>query len=320
MQKEFQELNKAILAANDILLVTHPNPDGDAIGSITAMIGFLKSLNKNYFAFCQDPVPDNFSYLPWAENVINEPNQLINFNPDLVMFLDFTDWHRSGLVNLKEKLIDNGYNLAVLDHHYIESPNFDYGIINIKSSSTSEIIFDFFQCINWQFENIVANSLLTGMLTDTEHFSNPATKVKVVSIASQLVKRGASFNKLTNKTWRTRSFEDLKLIGLAFERLSYHKELGLAVTVIKQEDMTEYGLSNETFGGVSDIIKGLSTGQAILVLKETSIVVKGSLRSISYDVDVAKFARIFGGGGHKLASGFAIPGQLVYKENGWQVI
>jgi bifunctional oligoribonuclease and PAP phosphatase NrnA len=317
MTDVFIKINNQIQEAQNILLVTHPRPDGDALGSICAMMGYLKSQGKNYLAFCADKVPKNFQFLPWQEELVQELNNHSDFKPDLVIALDLSDWERSSIKNFLDRNRD--CKMIVLDHHHTHGSLPDLSVVNIEYSSTVEIIYQFFKVVSFVPDKQIANCLLTGLLTDTENFTNPAARSESLAIAGELMRLGADFDKLTQKTQRFREFEDLKLIGLALDRLKYNQELGLAVTVIQEKDLKQLENQDDPLRGLTNFLKGLVDAKAVLVLKEQAGQIKGSFRSVDHTVDVAKLSAMLGGGGHKLAAGFSMDGHLEQINNNWQV-
>jgi len=314
----FLKIKNQIQEANNILLVTHPRPDGDALGSICAMMGFLKSLDKDYLAFCKDKPAKNFQFLPWQEEIVQDLDKHIDFKPDLVLVLDLSDWARSGIKSYLDRGVN--YKIIVLDHHHTHRNLPDLSVVDIEYSSTVEIIYQFFKAVGFVPDKQIANCLLTGLLTDTENFTNPAARSESLEMAGELMKLGADFDKLTQKTQRFREFEDLKLIGLALNRLKYNQDLGLAITVIRETDYKTLATQDDPLRGLTNFLKGLVEAKVVLVLKEQAGQIKGSFRSVDHSVDVSKLSALLGGGGHKLAAGFSLTGQLKQTNDDWQVV
>lgn len=320
MTKEFFEIKKAIDQADNILVVTHPLPDGDALGATCGLIGYLKSLKKFYKVFCADPVPQHYSFLPWHEEIENDYTRWPEFQPELIIFLDLPDWERSKIKVFIDRLPHHSFKLVTIDHHTGYFSPVDVKLIDSTYSSTSEILYDFYASIGYPLSLQVANALLTGLIYDTENFANPATSIKTLQVASELMHQGANFSKITQAIWRFRQFDDLRLIGLALNRLHYNEQFGIAVTVIKEEDLKELDLGDDPFSGFPNFLKGLSSGKAIMLLVEQQGKIKASLRSVDHRINVANLAQIFGGGGHRLAAGFVIPGELQPANSHWQVV
>ncbi|HAO81568.1 TPA: hypothetical protein DCQ82_02560 [Candidatus Veblenbacteria bacterium] len=138
--------------------------------------------------------------------------------------------------------------------------------------------------------------------------------------AADLLARGANASRALRQVIGNRTLTELKLWGRAFERLHDYPDLGLVVTVITQKDLAEFDASEDMLEGVANFLNDLEGYRAIMVLKEKPEgTVKGSLRTTRDDVDVAAVAKLFGGGGHKKAAGFSLPGKLVETEQGWKI-
>ena len=154
-------------------------------------------------------------------------------------------------------------------------------------------------------------SLLTGLITDTDNFSNGATNQECLKIASELIHRGANFNMI--KAWflKNKSITTLKLWGIALSRLNKHEKHDIVHTHITRDDLTESGANEEETDGIANFLNNVGEGRAAILLKETSDgKIKGSLRTTKDDLDVGAIAKALGGGGHKKASGFTMDGTI----------
>ena len=163
--------------------------------------------------------------------------------------------------------------------------------------------------------------LLLGILSDTGTFQHSNTSSRVMEIASDLMKKGAPLNKIISTTFTNRNIATLKLWGRAFEKAKINPESGMIVSVITLKDLEDCEASNDDIAQVASILNTVPGTKFSLILSERpGGIVKGSLRSEEYkDTDVSKIAAQFGGGGHKLASGFEIKGKIVETENGWSI-
>lgn len=317
MQNLFYELNNQIKNSQNILLTTHPHHDGDALGSLAAMIDWLENSKKKYTAILHEEIMENFNFLPHLDKI------KINYQPDIKKFdtliiLDAPDCNRAGL----EQILcsTNGQpTTIVIDHHQPLSNKIDIHLADTKFSSTAEIIFDFFKSVNHNFDKYTATALLTGIATDTENFSNPATNCHVIQQASQLLKRGANLNLITKKTFGTKKIDSLKLLGLLLSRLQHNAKFNLVSTVLTQKDLLTHNLKEDLLDGTANFLKNIKEGEITLLLRETlDGKIKGSLRS--HSVNIEPLARALGGGGHTRAAGFVIDGSLVQGENGKWVV
>jgi len=316
----FKRIGDEINKADNILVIAHKNPDGDALGSMLAMGHFLTNENTNHTLFCLDPVPENFQFLPKSEHITTDEQHLTKHEYDLVILLDSGDLEYAGVESHFRQL--KGLPLVInIDHH---GTNREFGHINLvhaKASSTAEIIYYFLDHLRFYIDRDVATCLLTGILTDTGNFSNLGTTPNSLEIASKLMATGAKVKEIFSYTWRNKTLNQLQLWGRALSRLKENKQTGIVSTVITQEDLKELNIDGDGTEGIANFLNSVEQAKAVMVLHEKpNNIVKVSLRSTDPDVDVSKLAKTFGGGGHKKAAGFTVKGKLKETESGWKVV
>jgi phosphoesterase RecJ-like protein len=157
----------------------------------------------------------------------------------------------------------------------------------------------------------IAVSLLTGLITDTDNFSNGATNQNSLKIASELIHYGANFNMIKSWFLKNKSITTLKLWGVALSRLTKHEVHDFVHTHIRRSDLEETQASEEETDGIANFLNNVGEGQAAILLKETADgKIKASLRTTKDNFDVGALAKALGGGGHKKASGFIMEGTV----------
>lgn len=319
---KYQELSEKFLnyikQTDNILVVSHQNPDGDTLGAGFALGEWLISQNKKYRFFCLNPLPGQFKFLPLSYS-LNTDIELFNDRVNLLIVLDCGDLRYAGIENLVKNLRKDVIIINI-DHHPTNDNFGHLNIVDTKASSTTEIIFYLFKEAGIKIDQAIAASLLTGILTDTSNFSNPATTVEALRVASQLLSTGVSLNKILGNILKNQSISALKVWGGALSRLKMTGD-GLAVTFITRADLEEGGINEEAISGMANFLNNLSGVKAVMVLKEEEPdKVRASLRTSRDDIDVSYFAKMFGGGGHKKAAGFSVKGRLNQSEDGtWQI-
>ncbi|EKE18711.1 MAG: hypothetical protein ACD_9C00256G0001, partial [uncultured bacterium] len=161
-----------------------------------------------------------------------------------------------------------------------------------------------------------------GILSDTGNFQHANTSSRVMEISSDLMKKGASVSKIIEATFANKKLSTLKLWGRAFEKAKINPLNGLITTVLTEADIEECNASTEDIGQVASILNTVPGTKFSLVLSQRDKgIIKGSLRSEEYKgVDVSQIAHQFGGGGHKLASGFEVKGKIIETESGWEIV
>lgn len=313
----FKQIYSKILNANNILVLTHENPDADAVSSVCAILNLLEKLNKKYFAYCRQKPPAYLEFLPLSEKISANKN-LINFpERDLIIIVDCSDAKRTAL----EKEIKNrdGQTAISIDHHpKIE----DFADLEIKKSvaSTTELIYEFYRTNRLLLNKDVATCILTGISEDTGNFIYPSTSEKTIEVSSEMIKAGARLLGIVEQTIRNKNLATLKIWGKAMSRLKINKKYNLAFTALTADDIMDSGVSEEDMEGIAGFLGNLSGVNAVLFLREAGGFVRGSLRSSHLTLDISPLAKILGGGGHAKAAGFKIEGRIWEEDGQWEII
>lgn len=313
VEEIYKKIESAIKQSNRILIVGHEKPDGDALGSIFAMSRFVESLEKSYQIFLRGETV--FKDMPFLHNVVTE-DQIDWNNIDLLISLDSGSLSRSGLADMPDKKI-----LKIdIDHHASNDYFGDINLVDISAPSTTYLVAKMFEFLNFEIDSLTAKALLLGIVTDTDNFSNKATTLDSFEVAANLLKKGANISKL-NLSHRDKKIDALRTWGNVFKRLEKNEKYDSAYTVITKEDQVkaEIGGYKDNIEGLANFLNNLKDSKFSMVLKEEDEGVKFSLRTTRDDVDVAKLASFFGGGGHKKAAGFFVKGKLVKGKNGWRL-
>lgn len=317
-QQDTDLIKSAISAADNIAVIAHKNPDGDATGSLLAVDNFLNNINKQHTLLTPNSPSVQFDFLINARPIEHNFLNLTNF--DLIITLDCADEKQAGIENRLAEIKTKKIKIINIDHHLTNSRFGEINLVLSDASSTSEIIFSLLRAINSPIDENMATALMTGVLTDTSNFSNAATTFSSMKVAAELLKQGARMHEIMHHTLKNKSLGVLKLWGKVLLRLEEIPQSGIVVTVITLDDLKEAQVDKEAVEGVANFLNILSRTKAILVLREEQEgIVKGSLRTTDDQVDVSKIAKLFGGGGHKKAAGFTIKGHLVETDRGWRI-
>jgi phosphoesterase RecJ-like protein len=152
---------------------------------------------------------------------------------------------------------------------------------------------------------------LTGLISDTENFTNGATTPNAMSVAGELVRYGANYKMINNWLLKNKSLNILRLWGMALSRLKKHDEIDMVYTYIMQEDFLKHDVEETESDGIANFLNKLDGSKMSLIMKETADnKIKGSFRTTFNDTDVSALAKAMGGGGHKKASGFTFDGNV----------
>jgi len=323
---DFSLLKEKIFQGRRILLIVHPNPDPDALGSIFALNYYCQEHLKNNHLppdqnitlYSIDPPHFSLQELFPIEKITTRLPNLENF--DLLIFLDRGNTFNK--LNFPQKLesLSSKPTIINLDHH--NDPPLKGGIINLidnQAAATCLLIYQFFQAVNFSFPPFVAQYLLAGIFSDTGGFRHSNTDPEVLEVSGKLMSRGASLSKIKKVLLEKKSLRTLKIWSIALERATVNPKTGMAASFITEEDLKKIGATPEDLNGLSEILNTIAGSRFSLVLSEYSDnKIKASLRSEKHKgVDVAQIARQFQGGGHQLSSGFEIKGKLKQQGDRW---
>lgn len=314
---EFNSLRYIFSKAESFLLFAHDHPDADTLGSALALASYLEGLGKVVRIVCPGPIPKFFERLDGMRTV-DFPEHIRWADYEAIIACDSVE---RGYEKYQAEIAE-GQVTAIIDHHPDISLQADINIVDADYSSSSEIIYDLLIFCEAKLTREIASFLLLGILGDTGVFQNSNTTARVMEICSDLVRHGASVNKLVGMTFADKKLATLRLWGRAFEKAKIDQKSGMIATAITLNDLEECQATSEDVAQVASILNTVPGTRFSLILSERpGGLVKGSLRSEEYKgVDVSKISHSFGGGGHRLASGFEVHGQIRETATGWEVI
>lgn len=316
MQKVFTDAKNLIDKSTNILLTMHERMDGDDGGALLAVGRQLEKMGKTVTYSIKKGAPPNLSFLPGAEKIVDD---IEHDNFDLVITFGCSEKTRCG----SEKIMSLDLPILNIDHH---PDNTGFGHVNVvdpKKSSVAELVYDFFLFCGWPITKNVATCLLTGIITDTGGFMHSNTQSSTYKTAAELMRKGAVASKIIKYTYKSKSPNVLKAWGKALENSYYDKKHKIIYSVMTDKDLNEFEkLPQAAFEGFAETLNTFPEAKFAMFLRQDGAIIKGSLRSdIFKNTDVSKIAHVFGGGGHKLASGFSVTGKLTKDEDGkWRVV
>ena len=286
------------LKSSSNLITGHINPDGDALGSALAFKLILdsKGVHADVSFDMKGTVPSNLNHLP-IELIQENPKE----NYENVNVFDCGNSERLGDL---EDLALNSKRVIVIDHHI--NPSFgDIQIIDSKAASTTQVLFREIISANIDIDKNIANCLMTGLITDTGRFQYSNTDNEVFEIASKLMLSGAELTSISDNIYGSIPMNAIKLQSEVLNRIELYKEEELVVSYVLQDDYLKYKIESSETDFLIDSIRLVKESNIALLLKEQEDKsFKGSLRSRN-ELDVQQIASLFGGGGHKAASGFS---------------
>ncbi len=300
----FSRMNEIIDAAQTILVASHIDPDGDALGTQLAFAAYLHSIDKQVVLVRDGEIPDKYLFLPGVENIsLTSPEFLANLNFDTAVILECPDLKRIGRAN---QLLDSSVRVLNIDHHLDNADFGEVNWINSASSSVGEMVYEYFAWLGYSITPEVATALFTAIMTDTGRFRFNSTSARTLQIAGELVAAGAKPQMITDQIYFSMQPEAMKLVGKILNEIEYHFNGKLCVLTMTNEMLKATGANKHDSEGIIDFTlftKGVDAGLFIKEHSDSSV--KASLRSRD-GINVASIAAHFGGGGHFNAAGCTI--------------
>lgn len=279
--------------SKSILLLTHERPDGDAIGSVLALYHYLTFIDKSVDMVVLD-IPKVFDFLPSINKIVDN----VDFNYDLGIVVDCAARERIGQ---KTDLLSKCKKTICIDHHISNTNYCDYNLVDGNISSCCQVIYYLLKDWNFNFNLETGESLMTGILTDTNGFSINNVDKDTYMIAASMSELGIDIHNIYNRLLCKKTKPQYELMRIAMDRLEFLCEGKIAFTYILKEDFDKVNASLGEHEGIVDIGRNIEGVEVSIFIREDDGFTI-SLRSTGL-VDVSKIALNIGGGGHFMASG-----------------
>jgi phosphoesterase RecJ-like protein len=286
---------------DDIAVIAHVAPDGDAVGSAIAVKLAFEKLGKRACAVLADGVPKSYLFLPDAGNVCF-PDKL-PFEPQCAFAVDTSEARRMGAARA---VFDGCKSRASMDHHETNEGFGDAYFVDGTRASTGELALDFIKALGVEVDPDIASSVFVALATDTGNFNYRSTDARAFRAAAECVEAGAQVGPLTKKAFRTRSLARTLLLGEALTRIKTRCEGKIAYTFVNHEMLEKTGATLEDAGNISNYLNEVAGAMVGVYFEEQSDNTKISWRA-ACGMNVAALASLFGGGGHDAAAGANIP-------------
>jgi len=317
MEKKLHKIRELFSTSEKILILLHLFPDGDTISSSLALSSYLKTIGKKVDCVVKEEIPEVFHFLPGVGGIKND---FLLGDYDLIIAVDCGDANRTGFPVRLEKICKIK-PLVNIDHHLRNNLHkiAKVNLVDHKASAAAEIVWDLLKFCGAEIDSKMATYILAGIYYDTGGFQHSNVTNRTLQIASECLRLGGRIGLISQKINGSKTSAALRLWGVALKRMLVKKN-GVILTFITQKDLKDNGAKMEDASGVVNLVNTVQDSKvAILFLETPDGTIKASLRGESEKIDVSALARIFGGGGHKKAAGFTVPGRLVNSPNGWRV-
>ena len=312
---DLKAIADAVRQHGRFLVVTHENPDGDALGSLLATTLALRQLGKDAIMYLpgRTPLPSEYGFMPLGELVREAPEDA----SERVLFaVDCAKAERIG----DDAAVPRAPLVLDVDHHHDNTRFGDLNLIVADASSTGEVLRDVFAELDVVLTPELAEPLYIALVTDTGRFQYSNTTPKALRLAAELVEAGADIHEVFQQVYESVEFAKLKLLARALARAEVLEGGRIVVSHLLRTDFGEVGASEPYSEGIIDYLRAVEGAElAVLIreqLNEDAATYKGSLRSSIDELDVSAIARRFGGGGHRQAAGFStdLPLEMVVEQ------
>jgi len=306
-----EDLKYLVETKKKVLIVSHYSPDGDAIGSSFGLANFLESINVEAHVYNKDQVPNYLNFL--STKNFHTSLKTIPKDIDLFFALDFNDFERAGdeMVSFVEKEVVNlGIPVVVIDHHQNNKIKYGSFLIDTEAASTGVLIYRLISKFGKPIDEVVATCLLTTIITDTSSFKNSNSNFESLKVSADLMDLGADLSQINDNIFKLGNIAKLKLRTKIHSTLLFEEKLKVAICYAKRSFYEETGTSKEDSEGISNGLIFYNDAKIGIFIREVQDDKwKISTRTNNY-IDLSVFANLFGGGGHKNASGFTFDGKL----------
>tara|TARA_B100000945_G_scaffold312527_1_gene307200 strand:- start:1112 stop:2134 length:1023 start_codon:yes stop_codon:yes gene_type:complete len=308
-ESEIDKIKRLLSDKRKIVIIPHKNPDGDAIGSSTALKYYLDNFNHNVDIISPNQFPE---FLKWMDpnNIIkifdeNEKYSQKIIDAELIFTLDFNNLVR--ISGMKEYVEKSNAKIIMIDHHEEPSNYADFMYSEPKMSSTCEMIYHFIEKMGDvdKIDKNISKSLYAGIMTDTGSFKFPSTTELTHLVISNLLKTGISHSDIHNHIYDNNKFERVQLLSFALSKIKIIENLNTCYISLSQKELNKFNYEKGDTEGIVNYGLSIKNIKFAVIFMENSNdnVIRISLRSRG-DFDVNQFSKnIFGGGGHKNAAG-----------------
>jgi len=301
---DLQAVVDALRANDRFVVVTHENPDGDALGSMLAMTTALGQLGKDAVMYLGSaPLPREYAFMQFDGVARELP---ADFGERMLVAVDCAKAERigpdAGLVERAAVVVD-------IDHHH---DNTRFGNVNLivpDASSTGEVLRDVFRELGVEVTPDIAEALYIALVTDTGRFQYSNTTPKALRLAAELVEAGADVHEVFQEVYESVEFAKLKLLARALERARVLEGGRIVLSYLVRTDFAEVGAAEPYSEGIIDYLRAVEGSELAVLIREPprdeGPTRRVSLRASVDELDVSAIARLFGGGGHRQAAGFS---------------
>ena len=299
---KWTEIVNCIKASGRVVIMTHANMDGDAIGSALALCHALRSMGKRCVILLEDDIPRYLKFMHDHSGVSGDPFFVFEmpFEPELAMVVDCGD---TGRIDKRLDVYQSCSTKICVDHHMHIDSFADHSVVEPAASATGLLVYELIKELGVSIDKEIAEDLYIAILTDTGCFKYSNTTKECHLMAAELYEYGIDHEKLATLIYDTVELPQIKLEAAIVQWMEIFAGGRAVVSYVTQDQLKELGASYDMTSGCIDVLRKIEGCEIAAFLKEHEDgTVKLSLRSKG-ESDVNRVARALGGGGHVKASG-----------------
>src|SRR5436305_6674448 len=302
---DLQAIAAALREHDRFLVVTHENPDGDALGSLLATTVALRSLGKEAEMFLAGdaPLPREYAFMQLDDLRRDLPEDIVE------RVLVAVDCAKEERISPDPASVVRAKLVLDIDHHHDNTRFGDVNLIVADASSTGEVLRDVFRELGVALTPELAEPLYIALVTDTGRFQYTNTTAKALRLAAELVEAGADVHRVFQGVYESVEFAKLKLLARALDRARVLEGGRVVVSHLLRTDFAEVGAVEPYSEGIIDYLRAVEGSELAVLIREPpredGPARRVSLRASIDELDVSAIARKSGGGGHRQAAGFS---------------
>lgn len=304
-RRRLQQAAEVLRQASSVVLACHLNPDGDTLGCALALQAALESGGKRVVTLSSDGVPEIYRFLFGSDRVLPATDER---GFDVAVVCDTGAPDRIGRA---QEAVFSARVIINIDHHTTEGTFGHIRVQQPRAAATAEIVYHLLKVMEVRITPDIATCLLTGIITDTGLYRYMNVSPTTFRISAALLEAGASPARIAEEVFERRSLSSVRLLGRALENLQQEEGGRLLWSYVSYDDFTALGASDEDTEGIITQLRSVRDSVVLALLREVKPGrVRVSVRSRDERIDMAKLAERFGGGGHRMAAGFWVDGNI----------
>ncbi len=294
-------------SSTSVVLFTHRNPDGDAVGAVCALTSGLNALGKSTRMVCPDPLPRYLLAIPGAEQI------LTTFDPtgvDLFVSVDVSDAALLSPLAAAEPGFLAGQCSLNIDHHLSNGRYAQYNLVDASAAAATELVHGLLQALEVPLSAATASDLVYGIVNDTHSFQNSNTTPHTLRITADLLEAGADLSLIVFNLLLARSASSARLWAAVLPTLTFADGDRVAFLTVGLDALEKAGATMSDADGLVEFLRNIRDVDLAVLFKQTAPDLWRLSMRTSAAIDATQIARVFGGGGHRRAAGCDITGSI----------